>query len=166
MTVIAVDKDAARRTMRVTVEVAAPLDRVWQLWADPRLLERWWGPPTYPATFESLELVPGGTAAYYMTGPDGDQPHGWWKVLVVDAPHHLEVEDGFAEPDATPLPDMPTTHMSVDLEAADGVTRMSITSTFPSTEAMEKLVEMGMEEGMREALGQIDAILAEVSATS
>ena len=45
--------------------------RVWQLWADPRLLERWWGPPGFPATFEHHDLTPGGTITYFMSGPDG-----------------------------------------------------------------------------------------------
>ena len=46
-------------------------------------------------------------------------------------------------------------------EIGGGRTRMSIQSTFPSTEAMEQVLAMGMEEGLTEAVGQIDAILAE-----
>ena len=46
-------------------------------------------------------------------------------------------------------------------ETGDGRTRMSIENRFPSTEAMEQLLAMGQEEGMKQALGQIDAILAE-----
>ena len=46
-------------------------------------------------------------------------------------------------------------------EIGDGRTRMSIESIFPSTEAMEQLLAMGMEEGLTQAVGQIDAILAE-----
>ena len=42
-----------------------------------------------------------------------------------------------------------------------GRTRMSIESRFPSTEAMEQVLAMGMEEGLTQAVGQIDAILAE-----
>jgi hypothetical protein len=38
---------------------------------------------------------------------------------------------------------------------------MSIVSEFPSVEAMEQLIAMGMEEGLGQAAGQIDAILAE-----
>jgi uncharacterized protein YndB with AHSA1/START domain len=136
---------------------------VWQLWSDPRLLERWWGPPTYPATFDDHDLTPGGKVAYHMTGPDGDEPRGWWHVLVVDPPRHLELEDGFADADGAPNPDMPTMHMSVDITSVDTGSRMSITTTFPSDEAMEQLVSMGMDEGMSQALGQIDAILAELA---
>jgi uncharacterized protein YndB with AHSA1/START domain len=38
---------------------------------------------------------------------------------------------------------------------------MQIESHFPSTEAMEQVLAMGMEEGLTQAVGQIDAILAE-----
>ena len=51
MTVTAVRKDPDTLTMTLDAEFEAPPERVWQLWADPRQLERWWGPPTYPATF-------------------------------------------------------------------------------------------------------------------
>ena len=46
-------------TMTITAEFDAPIERVWQLWADPRQLERWWGPPTYPATVVDHDLSPG-----------------------------------------------------------------------------------------------------------
>jgi uncharacterized protein YndB with AHSA1/START domain len=74
MTVIAVDKDPTTCTMRITAAFDAPVERVWQLWSDPRLLERWWGPPTYPATVDGYDLAPGGRVAYHMTGPEGDRP--------------------------------------------------------------------------------------------
>ena len=47
-----------------------------------------------------------------------------------------------------------------------GRTRMSIESHFPSTEAMEQVLAMGMEEGLTQAVGQIDAILAEDAITT
>ena len=56
------------------------------LWADPRQLERWWGPPTYPATFTTHDLAPGGRVEFHMIGPEGDQPHGYWEVPEADAP--------------------------------------------------------------------------------
>jgi uncharacterized protein YndB with AHSA1/START domain len=160
MTVKDVKKDPATLSMVVTAEFDAPVERVWQLWADPRQLERWWGPPTYPATVVDHDLVPGGTVTYFMTGPEGDKHGGWWRVLAVDAPHSLELQDGFADDTGAPNPDMPVTTMRVVLSEKDGVTQMAMTSTYPSVEAMEQLAEMGMEEGIRAALAQIDGILA------
>jgi uncharacterized protein YndB with AHSA1/START domain len=161
MTVTDVRKDPSAHTMEIESEFTAPIDRVWQLLADPRRLERWWGPPTHPATFTDFDLTPGGAVAYFMTGPDGEQYHGWWKVREVDAPNLLEVQDGFADDDGAPILDMPVNVMRIELAADGPTTRMTIRSTFPTLEAMEQTLAMGAEEGMRQALGQIDALLAE-----
>ena len=162
MTVTDVRKNADDLTMTLTAEFEASPQRVWQLWADPRQLERWWGPPTYPATVDSHDLQVGGRVQYHMTGPEGDQPRGYWDITEADPPHSLAFRDGFANEDGTPNTDLPITTGRVTIEEiGDGRTRMSIDSVFPSTEAMEQLMAMGMEEGFTLAIGQIDAILAE-----
>ena len=165
MTVTAVRKDPAALTMTIATELAASPERVWQLWADPRQLERWWGPPTYPATFTEHDLRPGGRAGYHMPGPEGDQPHGWWEIVEVDPPRSIVFRDGFAHSDGRPNEDMPvmTAHVTIE-DIGGGRTRMSIDSVFPDTEAMEQNLAMGMEEGLTQAVGQIDAILAEDAA--
>jgi uncharacterized protein YndB with AHSA1/START domain len=162
MTVTAVRKDPQALTMTIDAEFAASPERVWQLWADPRQLERWWGPPTYPATFTSHDLAPGSRVEYHMTGPEGDQPHGYWDIVEVNPPRSLVFRDGFANDDGSPNTDLPTTTARVTIEQlGSGRTRMSIQSLFPSTEAMEQVLAMGAEEGLTQAIGQIDAILAE-----
>ncbi|WP_181782777.1 SRPBCC family protein [Pseudonocardia pini] len=160
MTVISTERDADQLTLTFVAEFAAPVERVWQVWADARQLERWWGPPTWPATFEVLELAPGGRASYYMTGPEGEKSRGWWRITAADEPNRLEFEDGFADENGTPSDSMPTTTAVVTLEATATGTRMVTLSRFTSLEQMEQLVQMGMEEGMRQAMGQIDALLA------
>jgi uncharacterized protein YndB with AHSA1/START domain len=53
------------------------------------------------------------------------------------------------------------TRTVVSIEVDAGVTRMTIESHFPTPEALAQVLEMGMEEGITQALGQTDAILAE-----
>jgi uncharacterized protein YndB with AHSA1/START domain len=162
VTVTAVNKDANALTMTVDAEFDASPDRVWQLWADPRQLERWWGPPSYPATFTKHALAPGSHVVYHMTTPEGDQPKGFWDILETDPPHRLVISDGFANDDGTPNDAFGVGRMEVTIESVGGGrTRMSILNRFASTEQMEQLLAMGQEEGMRQAVGQIDAILAE-----
>jgi uncharacterized protein YndB with AHSA1/START domain len=97
-----------------------------------------------------------------MTGPEDDQPHGYWEVLEVEPPRRILFRDGFANADGTPNTDMPINTIRVGIEeVAQGRTRMSIESVFPSTEAMEQVLAMGMEEGLSQGVSQIDAILAE-----
>ena len=97
-----------------------------------------------------------------MTGPEGDQPRGYWEVDEVKPPRQLVFRDGFANDDGSPNTELPMTTERVSIqEIDDGRTRMSIESEFPTLEAMEQLAAMGTEEGMTQALSQIDAILAE-----
>ena len=162
MTVTAVRKDAQALTLTLEAEFEASPERVWQLWADPRQLERWWGPPTYPATFTKHDLSPGSRVEYHMTGPEGDQPKGYWDIIEADAPHTLVVRDGFANADGSPNTEIGPGEMFITIEPlGDGKTRMSIESVFPDAATMEQLLAMGQEQGMIEAMGQIDAILAE-----
>jgi uncharacterized protein YndB with AHSA1/START domain len=167
MTVTAVTKDNDNLTLTLTAEFRATPERVWQLWADPRQLERWWGPPSYPATFSSHDLREGAHIEYHMTGPEGDTPRRFWDILAVDPPRRLTFRDGFANEDGTPNTSMPVITANVTIDPIDGAsTRMLIESRFPSLEALEQLSAMGMEEGLRQAVGQIDAILAETPATA
>lgn len=162
MSVTDVRKDPEALTMTVTCEFAATPERVWRLWADPRQLERWWGPPEYPATVTAHDLRPGGRVEYHMTGPEGDKHAGYWLVEEADPPRALSFQDGFANEDGTPNDDMPSPRASVTIEPiGNGRTRMVMNSHFPTLEAMEQLVTMGMDEGLKAALGQIDAILEE-----
>jgi uncharacterized protein YndB with AHSA1/START domain len=160
MSVTSVDKDLDNRTLTLIADFDAPIERVWQLWADPRLLERWWGPPTYPATVEEHDLVPGGGVTYFMTGPEGDRHGGWWKVTSVDPPSSLEFTDGFADQNGKPNPEMPTTTVHVQLSERDGRTRMELRSVVDTREQMEQLMNMGMAEGLEQAVGQMDALLS------
>jgi uncharacterized protein YndB with AHSA1/START domain len=162
MTVTSVRKDPQTLTMTLAAEFDASAERVWQLWSDPRQLERWWGPPTYPATVTAHDLRAGGRIEYHMTGPSGDQPRGYWDVVDADPPRRLVFRDGFANDDGTPNAALPEMTGQVTIEEIDpGRTRMTIESKFPSLEAMDQVLAMGMEEGLTEAVGQIDAILAE-----
>jgi len=79
-----------------------------------------------------------------------------------DPPRSLVFRDLFADDDGQPNLDLPVTTARVKIEdVGGGRTQMSIQSAFPSAEAMEQVLAMGMEEGLKSAVGQIDAILAE-----
>lgn len=160
MSVTSVDKDFDNLTITVIADFDASVEQVWQLWADPRKLERWWGPPSYPATVQDHDLTPGGTVTYFMTSPEGEKYHGWWRINAVNPPTSLEIIDGFAHPDGTPNTEMPISTMTMRLTEHDGRTRMEIRSVHDTREQMDKLIEMGALEGMRAAVNQIDDLLA------
>jgi uncharacterized protein YndB with AHSA1/START domain len=160
MSVIRVEKDVESLSLLLVADFDAPIERVWRLWADPRQLERWWGPPTHPATVEEHDLAAGGGVTYSMTGPGGETSRGWWRVTAVDPPSSLEFTDGFADENGTPNADTPTTRVQMRLAEQDGRTRMELRFVFASPEHMEQLERWGAFEVFPQSVGQMDAVLA------
>jgi len=159
MPVTKFEKDPEALTMTVTAEFAAPPERIWTLWEDPRQLERWWGPPEWPATFTRFDFRVGGGANYEMRGPD-EVSRGWWRILEIEPAARLVLEDGWANEDGSPA-DMPTTIATITFESLGGGTRMVNRTQIPTAEYFEQLAGMGVEAGARASLDQIDAILEE-----
>jgi uncharacterized protein YndB with AHSA1/START domain len=83
-----------------------------------------------------------------------------WRVTAVDPPTSLDFTDAFADTDGTPIADMPVSKVRVQLIEREGGTQMEMHSTFESREDMEKLVNIGVVEGLRQAVSQMDALLA------
>ncbi|GAA1615632.1 SRPBCC family protein [Actinoplanes couchii] len=160
MPVTDVKHDLDELTLTITAEFAAPVERVWQVYADPRQMEKIWGPPDYPATIVDHDLTPGGRVTYFMTGPDGSKHAGYWLVGEVDEPRSFTFRDGFADLDFNPVPDMPLSDNAYTFAAHDGGTRAVYVSRYESAEALQQVLDMGVVEGASGAISQIDVLLA------
>jgi len=161
MPVTDVQHDLDALTLTITADFAAPVERVWEVYADPRQLERVWGPPGYPATFVDHDLTPGGRMNYYMTSPEGEKYYAYWDVTGVDEPERFTFRDGFALDETfTPNPDMPVSSQVYDFAAGDGTTRATFVATYASAEALQQVLDMGVVEGSTLAINQIDELLA------
>lgn len=163
MPITAIDKDPNALTLTITADFPVSLQRLWDAYADPRQLEKFWGPPSWPATFSRHDFAPGGLSHYYMTGPDGETSGGYWKFVAVDAPHSFEVRDGFALPDGSPNTEMPSMRMVFTFSETESGSRMFMTTYFNSADELEQLLALGMLEGTEAAMGQIDDVLADLT---
>ena len=159
MPVISTEKDTENLTLTIVAEFEADAERVWDVWEDPRKLERWWGPPTFPATFTRHEFTVGGQSRYHMTGPAGETPRGWWRIDAIDRPHRIEFANGLAGQDGEPVPGVEPMSGYVTFDSTETGTRMTAVTNFTDTEQMQKMLAMGMQEGMTQAVGQIDELL-------
>ena len=158
MPVTDVDKDFDALTMTITARFDAPIARVWQVWSDPRQLERWWGPPSHPSTFVEHELTVGARTTYFMTGPDGEKHHGRWRIEEVEPPRRLHMTDDVVDDQGKPEDGGPT-GMTVTIAEADGTATMSIQTHFADRESMEQTIETGFEQGITEMLNKVDPLL-------
>ena len=164
MPITSVATDTEALTLTVVADFTVPVRRLWDAYLDPHQIERFWGPPEYPATFLRHDAVPGGVSNYCMTGPDGHQSRGYWEWVSVVAGRSFEVRDGFARADGEPNTELPSMRMVFDFAETALGSRLTTTTLFGSLAELEQLMEMQMEEGMRSAMGQIDAVLADLTA--
>jgi uncharacterized protein YndB with AHSA1/START domain len=121
---------------------------------------RWWGPPTFPATFTRHDFVVGGESCYFMTGPAGEMPRGRWRIDAIDKPNRLGFANGLAGEDGEPAPGIEPMSGYATFEAVERGTLMMAGTHFVDVEQMETMLGMGMQEGMTQAISQIDALLA------
>jgi len=154
-----VHHDLDTLTLPITADFAAPVERIWQVYADPRQLEKVWGPPTYPATVVDHDLTPGGRMTYYMTGPSGDKHAGYWLITAVDEPRSFSFQDGFADLDFNPMPGLPVSTNIYTFTEHLGGTRATYASRYESAEALQQVLDMGIVEGATSAMSQIDDLV-------
>ena len=161
MPMTSVTKDPAKLTLTVVADFPVPQQRLWDAYADPRQLERFWGPPAWPATFTRHDFKVGGRAEYFMTAPNGEKWSGSWKFTVVNPISFFEAYDG----DDNALDPNGPASMTFTFETTPAGSRMTGVTRFSTIEAMEQSAA-AMEEGMRAAMPQLDALLAERSASA
>jgi len=162
MPVTDITTDAEALTMSLTADFAAPVERLWHAFTDPRQLERFWGPPGWPATFTEWDFTVGGRADYRMTSPQGETSRGGWEFLKIDAPASFEVLDAFLGDDGKPIEGFPSMRMVFSFEPTDAGSQLRNVTYFDSLEALEQTVAMGAVEGSRMAMDQLDAVLLDL----
>ncbi len=160
MPLTSITKDAAKLTLTVVGDYAVPQKRLWNAFADPRQLERFWGPPNAPTTFTRHDFKVGGRAEYFLTLPNGEKSRGSWKFTAVNPISSFEAEDG-----DNPEDENGPSSGTFAFETTPTGSRVTIVMRFASSTAMQH-VDAGMEEGMRAAIPQLDAVLAERNASA
>lgn len=152
MPLVASSTDGRRRRIEVISELAAPPEQVWELWASPDRLARWWGPPGHPMVVEHHDLREGGSVRFHVRLPGGTRIHARFEVLSASPPSTLLVT--FHTEDLEPA--------MVDVGIApvgDDRSRMTIAIGFPSDEAMQDAVDIGFDRGVGLAAERQDGAL-------
>lgn len=159
MPVTSVDSDAEALTMTLVADFAAGPERLWQVFTDPRQLERFWGPPGWPATFSTFDFERGGRARYAMASPTGEIARGSWEFIDIDEPRGFEVVDSFVDENGDAIPGMPAMRMTFAFDQTDAGSRLTNVTYFDSLEGLEQVLAMGAVEGSTLAINQLDAVL-------
>jgi uncharacterized protein YndB with AHSA1/START domain len=159
MSVTSVDKDLDDLTLTLVADFEAPVEAVWDLWADPQKLGQWWAPPGFSTTFEPYEMSAGAEMAHVMMSPEGEEHPGVWRIEAVDPPRSLELSDADVDDHGKPNDDLGITRIAIELSEHDGDTRMTMRTMFFSRSSMEEHASP-FAEGLQMFVGRMDALLA------
>lgn len=151
--------DMATKTMTIVRSFDAPLKQVWNAWTTSEGLDQWWAPKPYRAVTKSMNFKVGGFWLYAMTAPNGHID--WCRVdyKEIDPFKHILSADGFCDENGVVNKEFaPMTWKKTFTESA-GITTVKNEVSFPEKKDLEKILEMGFEQGFKMGLENLDEYL-------
>lgn len=155
-----IEKDLAAKKVTIVRHFDAPLEQVWKAWTESDLLDQWWAPKPYKAETKTMNFAVGGHWLYAMVGPDDNKM--WCKVEYknIDPQKSFQATDLFCDENGNKNSDFPSMTWNNRFESAGAGTKVTVEITFTSEADLQKIMEMGFEEGFIAALGNLDELLA------
>ena len=147
----------SEREVVVTRTFDAPARLVFEAWSRPELFKKWWVPRSMGMTLRSCELdVRTGGKYRLVFGDDPANPMAFFGKYLEVVPNKRIVWTNEESGDAGSV-------TTVTFEERDGKTLLVLSELYPTKEALDA-AGTGAQEAMHETFGQLDELLAELSA--
>jgi uncharacterized protein YndB with AHSA1/START domain len=153
-------KDLENKKIKVEREFDAPVEQVWRCWTESERLDQWWAPKPWKTNTVSMDFRGGGHWLYYMQGPDGSRHYCKVDYKTVVPNNSYEGLDGFCDENGNINTEMPRMNWKVNFNQAGSGTKVNIEITFDSVASLEKIIEMGFQQGFAAAHNNLDELLA------
>lgn len=157
-------KDEKSATLTIERVFPASQSRVWQALTDPATLDQWFGPAPWKVETLHMDFRVGGYWHYSMNGPQGEQHFGRADYLDIEPENRFLASDVFCDADGKAIESLPRQNMDYRLIEEEGATRVVTVVQYASLDDMNKVLEMGMQEGLTMAQGQLEALLVRQTA--
>lgn len=154
-------KDLDKKKIYVTREFDAPVEKVWRAWTEPQLLDQWWAPRPWKAYTTSMDFEQGGKWLYYMEGPDASRHYCMIGYESIVPNKRFEAVDAFCDEKGNINTEFPRMNWIVEFAKTEGGTKVEMEIAFSSVEDLNKIVEMGFQEGFAMAHNNLDELLAQ-----
>ena len=153
-------KDEANATLTIERSFAAPAGRVWRAMTDAAILDQWWAPHPWKAETLHMDFRVGGYWHYAMNGPDGERHFGRMNFLEIEPGRRYKAADVFADESGATNENLPEQTFDTTLVEQGGQTKVVTVVSYSSLADLEKIIEMGMQEGLSMAQDQLEVLLA------
>lgn len=153
-------KKLENRKLILTREFKALPSLLFEVWSSCQHLKHWWGPKEWPMDECKMDFREGGKWRYCLRGPnEGDESWGLAIYQEINKPESIVYKDHFTDAGGNVVPDMPDMIINVEFIELDDKTSQRITVNFDTNKERDKIVEMGMAEGMDSSLDRLEDYL-------
>lgn len=150
-------------TINVKREFSSPKKHVWAAWTEPDLLDQWWAPKPWKSRTKAMDFTEGGRRLYAMVGPEGEEHWALADYKSITPETNFTYRDGFCDSRGTINRDMPRSDWNVVFSESNGLTAVEIEIRYETLSDLEKVIELGMKEGLTATLEELAEILQAAS---
>src|SRR5215813_8695824 len=151
----------ATKTVSVIREFAAELSLVWDAFTKQEILDQWWAPKPWISKTKYMDFKVGGRRFYAMVTPEGQEHWSIQKYTSISPKTNFKMFNAFADKDENP--ELPGSDWDFTFSEQNGTTKVSITIYNESLARMEKMIEMGFQEGFTMTLSYLENLLTTLS---
>jgi uncharacterized protein YndB with AHSA1/START domain len=142
--------------------INASRDKVWDAYTTPELFAKWWGPNGWDTVVPHMDFAPGGYMLYGMKCNDESQGEwygqtSWGKMVyeTIEPKTSFTYVDYFCDAEGNVDEAMPQTTITMMFEEIDGTTRMTSKGVYANEAALDQVMAMGMEPGIRQTIDRL-----------
>lgn len=149
-------KDPSGKKLTVTRHFDAPTHDVWRAWTEAELLDQWWAPKPWRTETKEMNFKVGGHWLYAMVGPNNERHWCMMEYTAIDPIKSFAGTDAFCDAKGNPNRQLPSTKWKNNFEPDGQGTKVTLNSEYASSADLEKIMEMGFEQGFTMALENLD----------
>jgi len=154
------ETDLSNKTIHITREFNAPIEKVWKAWTEPALLEKWIVLKHWTAETKTMDFTVGGIWLYAMVSPEGQKHWVYAKFTAIDDQKSISSTGMFCDGDGNPILDGPKSFRETKFLPIDGNrAKIDMLITFEEESTIKMFVDGGFKEGISMTLDHLDELL-------
>ncbi|XWN37220.1 MAG: SRPBCC domain-containing protein [Balneola sp.] len=155
--------DKENNTLTIKREFAANRQLVWDCFTKAELLNQWFAPKPFTTKTKSMDFSEGGHWHYAMVEPNGTEYWGYTEYHDINPIDDYRTVDAFSDSEGNINPDLPKAKWHVQFSDLDKHAIVTTVVTYASLDDLEKVINMGMEEGMISTHEKLDELLRSIT---
>ncbi|GHF62962.1 SRPBCC family protein [Seohaeicola zhoushanensis] len=152
--------DMVANTIRVKREFAAPRQMVWDCYTRADLLDRWFAPKPLTTATKHMDFRVGGYWHFAMIDPAGTEYWSRQDFLAITPIDAFSARDCFTDATGEPNTALPASRFDLSFSDVPAGTLVGTLVTYASADDLQKVIDMGMKEGLASTLDRLDELLA------